>query len=126
MQFENIISCSEKGCCEVADGTGGFCLKHSNKETDFEALKESRAHLCNCGSHLGYYTPWGFSICDTESLDIIALIEPSNDVSMTCQSCGSISDVTVIQAMLPPVPYADSAIEQNVIRPIVAEWYASQ
>lgn len=103
MQFENIVECVEKGCSEVADGINGFCLKHSSKEKGFEALRESRAHLCNCGSHLGYYNPWGFAICD-DSMETVALIEPGNDVSVTCRTCGSITDITVIQAVLPPMP----------------------
>ncbi|MAB56126.1 MAG: hypothetical protein CL524_01115 [Aequorivita sp.] len=108
MRMEEIRNCRRDGD-QVADGLEGFCLQYSKGKEGFDQLLEERAELCNCGNHLGYYTPWGFSIRDPK-LQTLATVEPDNCVSVVCQSCGDVRDIQVLQAMLPPMPLNDGGI----------------
>lgn len=103
MRFEEILNCNHKGCLNVADGINGKCLMHSKKERGFLELKRERAALCNCGEEIGYYNPWGFSICDSE-LRTLATIEPGNSVSVVCAKCQRVTDINVDQINLPAMP----------------------
>tara|TARA_R100000664_G_C2696392_1_gene98455 strand:+ start:250 stop:630 length:381 start_codon:yes stop_codon:yes gene_type:complete len=103
MRFEEILNCKVKNCLHVADGINGKCLKCSKSETGFEQLKHERAELCNCGEEIGYYNPWGFSICDGK-LETLATIEPGNMVSVVCAKCQQVTDLKVEQINLPAMP----------------------
>ena len=108
MRMSEIKNC-RKDDNQIADGLDGFCLQYSKGKKGFSKLLEDRAESCNCGSHLGYYTPWGFSIRD-KKLSTLATVEPDNSVSMVCQACDDVRDIQVLQAMLPPMPMNDGGI----------------
>jgi hypothetical protein len=108
MRMEEIRNC-RRDETQVADGLEGFSLQYSKGKEGFDQLLEERAELCRCGSHLGYYTPWGFSIRDAD-LNTLATVEPGSSVSVICQSCKDVQDIQVLQAMLPPMPLNDGGI----------------
>mgnify|MGYP003645496824 CR=1 FL=1 len=103
MRFDDILNCKNKNCLNVADGINAKCLMHSQNEEGFKELKHERAELCNCGNEIGFYSPWGFAICDSE-LNTLATIEPCNRVLVICANCQRESDLKVEEINLPTMP----------------------
>lgn len=103
MKLEDIQGCTQKGCLNTANGIGNSCLRHSKDQPGYEELKEELAELCNCGSHVGYYTPFGFALVDP-NMNTRAIVEPDNCIVVVCDSCASENEIVVIQAMLPDMP----------------------